>query len=455
LTQRHANTSKTELLAGSWRVDVNGWIFVHVHGDPYRLGFQNGHLLAHEIQDTIEADRLYVEGAYKREWDFFCDTSMNLYWPKLLEEYRAEIEGIADGVKAEGISEVSLDDIVALNGFDDSVSYHYWLKNREGQSAAPAGREEHCSAFIATGKATSDGKILIAHNTWSSYMIAKCNIIVDVSPVRGKGFLMQANPGSLSSGTDWFLCKSGLLITETTISGVITFNPNGTPYFIRARKAAQYADTINDWVKIMLDDNNGGYANDWLVGDMKTGEIARLELGTFNHAMDRTFDGVFVGSNMATSEQVRSETKFNYDDESGSCAARYRRWAQLIEPNRTPVNVEMAKEFLADHHDAYSGKDTPNSNTLCGHVELDDRGVPEWGLGPYYPTGAYDGKVTDSNLASGGAFWGHWGKPCDNDFNASSFLSQHQEYSWQQSRLRDIRAYPWTLFKAASKWEIG
>ena len=34
-----------------------------------------------------------------------------------------------------------------------------------------------------------------------------------------------------------------------------------------------------NYVKIMLDGNNGGYANDWLLGDRKTGEIARFELG--------------------------------------------------------------------------------------------------------------------------------------------------------------------------------
>jgi hypothetical protein len=129
------------------------------------------------------------------------------------------------------------------------------------------------------------------------------------------------------------------------------------------------------------------------------------------------------------------------------------RWTQLIESNRTHVNVEMAKKFLADHHDAYSSKDTPNRNTLCGHVELDVRGAPEWETGPYYPTGAFDGKVTDSNLASEGAFWAHWGKPCDTDFRATSFLSQHPEYSWQQPHLRDVKAYPWTLFKSASKWK--
>lgn len=449
---RHSNATE-ELLAGSWRLNVNGWIFMRAQGDPYHIGFQNGYLLADEIRDTIEAEKLYVEGTYKRDWQFFRETSMSLFWPKILGEYRAEIEGIVDGVNAEGISGIGLEDIVALNGFEDIVSYHHWLKSKESESATR--REEHCSAFIATGYATASRKIVVAHNTWTSYLRGRCNVIVDLSPTNGKGFLMQAHPGSLSSGTDWFLGMSGLLITETTISGVHTFNPDGTPYFIRARKAVQYAETIEDWVKIMITENNGGYANSWLLGDIKTGEIAKLELGTFTHALERTYDGVFVGSNIATSEQVRLETKFNYDDQSGSCKARHERWTQLIESNRKLIDIEMAKRFLADHRDASSGKDTPNRSTLCGHLELDYRGAPEWELGPYYPSGAYDGKVTDSDLASTGIFWAHWGKPCGTDFNAASFLSQHQEYSWQQQRLRDIKAYPWTLFKSASRWQIN
>jgi hypothetical protein len=279
-------------------------------------------------------------------------------------------------------------------------------------------------------------------------------MIVDLSPKNGKRFLMQAHPGTLSSGTDWFVSSSGLLITETTMSGVNTFNPDGMPYFIRTRKAVQYADTIDSFVKIMVADNNGGYANEWLIGDVKTNEVARLELGTFNHEIDRTFDGALAGSNIARSKRVRSETKFNYD-EPGSCVARQQRWTELLESNRALLDVEMAKTFLADHHDTFSGQDLPNRNTLCGHVELDVRGAPEWQLTPYCPVGAYDGKVTDSDLASKGEFWAHWGKPCATDFDASSFLSLHPEYDWEQPCLRDIKAYPWTLFRASPKWQIG
>ena len=41
----------------------------------------------------------------------------------------------------------------------------------------------------------------------------------------------------------------------------------------------QYADSIDEWAEIMVKNNSGAYANSWLLGDIRTGEIARLELG--------------------------------------------------------------------------------------------------------------------------------------------------------------------------------
>ena len=41
----------------------------------------------------------------------------------------------------------------------------------------------------------------------------------------------------------------------------------------------QYATSIDEYAAIMRKGNNGGYANSWLIGDRKTGEIGYLELG--------------------------------------------------------------------------------------------------------------------------------------------------------------------------------
>ena len=53
------------------------------------------------------------------------------------------------------------------------------------------------------------------------------------------------------------------------------WDPNGIPEFVRARKAMQYSSSIDDYVLIMKEGNNGGYANNWLVGDRKVLDYIR------------------------------------------------------------------------------------------------------------------------------------------------------------------------------------
>src|SRR5690606_39287707 len=65
------------------------------------------------------------------------------------------------------------------------------------------------------------------------------------------------------------------------------------PEFLRLRKAVQYAESLDDFVAIMEQDNNGGYANSWLLGDQKSGEIMRFELGLKFSSVDRTDNGYF------------------------------------------------------------------------------------------------------------------------------------------------------------------
>lgn len=52
---------------------------------------------------------------------------------------------------------------------------------------------------------------------------------------------------------------------ETTLLGYSGYEENGTPEFVRARMATQYANSIDEWVSIMQNGNNGGYANAWLI----------------------------------------------------------------------------------------------------------------------------------------------------------------------------------------------
>ena len=452
-TKKHTSKIKKsnhsdELLFNSNRLDVSGWIYVRLAGDPYQTGFQHGRLLASEIADAIAALKLISEGGYKRNWQFFCDAAMKLFWPKLPKEYQQEIQGIVDGAESSKVGKIRLEDAVALNGYFDNVSYHYWLKSKENEKVSPLTRAEHCSAFIATGDKTEDGQIVLAHNTWFQYLAGeRYNVIADISPKKGNRFVMQTMPGTISSGTDWYVSESGLVVSETTITGMTTFNPDGTPYFLRSREAIQYADNIDSWAKTMIDENNGGYADDWLIGNVKTGEIAWLELGTFNHKLERTRNGVYIGCNIALSKEVRDETNLDYNSTSTTCAARQSRLQELVNAR---LSVERGKTLLADHYDSSSKSDVPGRNSVCGHIENDARGVPEWEYGPYYPGGCFDCKVTSTELARKGSFWAHWGRPCDTPFEAEAFLQKHPEYSWQKPRLVNVNPYPWVLMTASS-----
>ena len=121
---------------------------------------------------------------------------------------------------------------------------------------------------------------------------------------------MDGFPGVITSDDDFGVNGAGIMITETTMTQFEGWDPNGKPEFMRSRKALQYAKSIDDYVRIIKEGNNGGYANDWLIGDRKTGEIAYLELGLKNTPLWRTKDGYFVSSNFPRDPKlIREETE--------------------------------------------------------------------------------------------------------------------------------------------------
>ena len=432
-------------------LDINGWIYLHVEGEPYDRGFQHGYLIGPRIKESIEKISLWGRHDLQKDWDFFRATAEKYYVPKVPTEYKREIEGIVDGAKAKG-TDVDYVDIVALNGWMDtgfSIDYFKAQEKAKSESSRSVGPEK-CSAFIATGSWTKDGEIVVTQNSWWHYLVAShWNVILHSKPKNGHEMLMQSNAGFIFSGPDFYINSGGILLSSTTISKVVTMNPEGTPSFVRGRQAMQYADNIDDWVSTIMKDNNGGTPNTWNIGDAKTGEIACLELATYNHKLQRTKDGYFVGSNWALDPVIREkETKFDYLDTSSNAFARYIRWQQLMRLHKGEIDAEMAKKFMADHFDTSLNKESPSSCTMCGHVENDPRGIPESALGPYYPCGAYDGKVTTSKLALKGAAWFKWGKSCEMGFNAKQFLEAHPEYKWQEPLLEDIPSYPYALVRA-------
>ena len=437
-------------LQGAFRLpEKNGWTYVHLQGTPHDIGFQNGYLLAPEIADMLNVVMLETQHDYKKDWSFFRDAAENVMWPHIEQEYREELQGIADGAAAHGVK-IDLWDVVGINAETEWGYYNAQYDKEHSVKASARAVPEHCSAFVATGSYTKDGKAVIAHNNWSSYMEGeRWTIIYDILPAGGYRMLMDGLPGVIHSADDFVINAAGLAITETTIGNFFGFDTTGIPEFVRARKAAQYSASIDDFTRIMKNGNNGGYANTWLLVDTRKNEVGRLELGLKNVTLERTSDGYFVGSNFPINEKlIREETNFDPSNASQSSVARHIRWDQLMAENRGRIDVAAAQRFLADHYDTFEKKEDADERTLDGHIDLSPRGSSGW-IGPYGTAGAVQNKAADAAMVANMTFTAAAGHACGKDFKAAEHLSAHPEYEWQKPLQRDMDAYPWTSFSVA------
>src|ERR1700719_148307 len=425
---RERAASNDPRLKGAYRYEQGGWVYVHLEGDPASIGFQHGYLLAPEISDAFPAISASMTYSTKRDWAFFRETARTMLWPRIDAEYQQELQGIAEGLNARTNSPLDVYDIVAMNAFEELPDYYVpWLNKREKAANPPNLKSPgNCSAFVATGSWTKDGEIVIAHNNWTNYMNGeRWRIIFDIEPKNGFRMLMDGIPGVIASDDDFGINSDGLMVTETTISQFEGWDPNGKAEFVRARKALQYAGSIDEYTNIMLEGNNGGYANDWLLGDRKTGEIAQLELGLKAHKLWRTKDGVLAGSNWARDPKVLKEDTPQFDpaNKESSPNARRARWDELLKENRGKIDVALEEKMVDEHADHAQHKEEANERTLCGHVDGSPRGVKEWDWQPYYPGGAVQGKATDATMAKEMRMMARIGHPCGGGFCAQPFSS--------------------------------
>ncbi len=437
-----------QLLAQGNRHDRDGWIYVRIAGEPKARGFQHGYLLANEIRNSLHevAVQWEYESGMTQEW--LMREAERIILPKIDAELLAEIDGMVEGLAAAGVKTTRAE-MVAYNANIELTGYWWPTVKDSLKLRAPIPPKIGCSSFIATGSWTKDGGIVLGHNTMSGYVEADCNIILEIVPAKGHRILMQGVPGWIHSGTDFFITDGGLVGSETTIGGFSGFEESGIPEFVRMRRATQDASSIDEWCAIMQKGNNGGYANAWLIGDIKTNEIARLELGLRAIGFERTKDGYYTGSNLAENFRVRRmETDEKDTDIRISDVARRVRWKQLMRENKGAITVELGKAFEADHYDPYLQQNRLGSRSLCAHWEYDTTDPTS---APFDPSGTVDAKVVDGRMAKEMKFAARWGSACGTAFDAELFLAQHPQFDWMTGFLRSRAEYPWTVFSAGER----
>jgi len=450
-TNNQVSSVQKTWLSKANRHEKNGWIYLHIEGTPQERGFQHGYLLSKEIKESIRILSQVWKFQTTMNWNWVVARGHDVLTTKTDPENLLEIDGMVEGMKAAGVT-TSRDEMVSLNGYFELLWY-WWptVKDSIGVNA-PDPAKQSCSSFIATGSMTVDGGIVLGHNMMNDYYYPICNIILDILPEKGHRILMQTFPGFIHSGTDFFITDAGIIGSETTIARFFPFDVKGVPEFSRMRTATQYASTIDEWCENMKKGNNGGLANAWLIGDVNTNEIARLELGLKYVGFEKKKDGFFIGSNVAEDLRIlRFETKMTDDTNiKSSNISRRVRWKQLMNENVGKIDINNGKLFESDHYDTYLNQDKPDGRTLCLHDELD----PQYSgirYDPFTPDGTLDGKVVDSKMAKQLSFVARWGAACGMPFDAKKFLEQHPQYDWMDGLLKDRPTQPWTVFKAGEK----
>ncbi|UCF50306.1 MAG: PQQ-binding-like beta-propeller repeat protein [Thermoplasmatales archaeon] len=306
-----------------YRYNIQGWVYVHIEGEPYERGYQYGYLASAEIMDifqrwiNLEYENIRILKIFKfrspeKLWDFFKLKAKNRFLKYVPFENQEELRGLTDGLRAKDVKIfnriIEFDDLLAFQFIQD-IDYSSFRYSKKGfqpfrriifnfRQLLTKGDDEshsgHCTAFIATGDATSNGNIIVAHSSiFPHYVSERCNFILDVQPSKGNRFLMTCPPGSLWSQEDWYQNEKGIILTETELYPQGFWKKRGIPKGVRSRTAIQYSDNIDDVIELLLKNNNGLIPNEWLIGDTKSGEIASIQLALFNKPIKRTFNGFY------------------------------------------------------------------------------------------------------------------------------------------------------------------
>jgi Phospholipase B len=352
-----------------YRYPQAGWTVLHVEGEPYDRGYQHGRLMASEIADYLKAlSYLRSPSAPAEGWKSMRTLVDALFLRRYDKEYLEEMKGIADGASAAGMTfedrPIDLIDIVAINSDIEVGSLDSALEaspnGLEGKTfhepsvgKPKATKGDHCSAFVATGPATSDGQVVIGHITmWMLATSRFFNVWLDVKPSDGHRVLMQSYPGGIQSGMDYYQNDVGIVVVETTI-GQTTFDPDGQALASRIRKALQYGDSIDSVVSILSKRNNGLYSNEWLLADTKTNEVAMFELGTKKTKLWRSSkkewfggtEGFYWGCNNAKDIDVRLETTASVEARPVNVVwrptDRDRAWLTLFNEHKGKISADF------------------------------------------------------------------------------------------------------------------
>ncbi len=260
------NPEGPELLdeEGAGRLYRAGELLVCVmEGSHREMGFQHGRLLADRIRHITKEgymQRALYGNGYSPEYALEQANRMATHFPP---EYIEEMRGMADGLKAADIEDVTFEDLLIAVCVAE-ILHH-------GPDAPPA-----CSNFAVFGRWTPDGRLIHGRNLdWTIRNGAQEDAVTLVwRPAGGIPFMMITYAGAIGG-------VSGMNAQQITIGEMTATSPeetfDGIPLQVIMRMVVEKASTLDEAVGII---QNGPRTLGWnfVIGDGKIPDARALEV---------------------------------------------------------------------------------------------------------------------------------------------------------------------------------
>lgn len=352
-----------------FRFPKEGWINVHLEGDPTQIGLQHGHLLATEIVHYIDAlGEFYNQKSPMDGWNVKRNLAKSMFLRGFPAEQLEEMNAIAQGANDAGARvfnrQLDVVDIAVINltneleSIDDAMAAtptglenihhtaHTSPQSPRNQQPRLHRAPTRCNAFAAIGPATKNGDIVFGHATMYDLLPSDFyNVWIDVTPANGHRFVMQTTPGGIQSGMDYSINDAGIMLSETTVEQT-GFDATGVPLAARIRQAQQYATDLGQAADFLTQKNNGLSSTEWILADVTHHEIGLLSLGTHHSHLYRSSknewiegaEGFYWSNNNSKEQDVRLETIPSLNGKPSAVAS--------IEPDsRDPIWLNMYKKY--------------------------------------------------------------------------------------------------------------
>lgn len=327
--------------------------YVRLQGSHYKMGLQHGEQLAEVITDALipfissSTTKLGISPKNLKELVNKYKHPIEKRFPQILQETK----GIAEGA---GINfEQAL--LVLL--------FHQYSPPRVSNTLLNS--EQHCSSFVATGGATTDGEPISSQNSdWpKERCIDRLRVAFKYQPDDGYAVIGRGIAGHLGGPAVIGFNEKGLSLVGSGVTARNRANFELHPWMI-CRLALEKCSSVSEFIDFMEKIPRWQGGENLCVSDID-GHVARIGFSVKRIMITRSRNFFLASTNHYHTPEMQAlgPQRAEYP----SSFRRYHRLVELLKANFGNIDVDTTMKIMSDHE---FGDAPPESDkSICRHAE--------------------------------------------------------------------------------------